>query len=96
MAAGKALETKYLKLFIKTGDNDKPRIGIALSGKNFKKAVNRNRARRLVSTAFQALYSSLPNSINIVALPKSGIVSVKSGDLLFELKAILKNEKIIN
>lgn len=96
VAVGKALETKYLKLFIKTGDNDKPRIGIALSGKNFKKAVGRNRARRLVATAFQDLYSSLPNSINIVALPKLGVLSVKSSDVLLDLETVLKNAKIIN
>lgn len=103
VSAGKSLGTtrpssggKYLKLFIRFGENTQPKIGIALSGKNFKKAVDRNRARRLVATAFQALYSSLPSSINIVALPKPGVLSVKSGDVLSDLEATLKNEKIID
>lgn len=95
-AAGKKLETKYLKLFVKLGDNQLPRIGIAISGKSFKKAVERNRARRLTSAALEALYSSLPQRINILALPKAGILAVKSGDLLLELEAVLRNEKIIS
>lgn len=95
-AAGKKLETKHLKLFVKLGDNEMPRVGIAVSGKYFKKAVERNRARRLTSAAFETLYSSLPQRINILALPKAGVTKVKSGDLLLDLEAVLKDAKIIN
>lgn len=96
VAAGKKLETKYLKLFIKTGDNLIPRIGIAPSSKSFNKATQRSRARRLTSKAFETLYGRLPMSINIVALPKTGVINVKSSDVLLDLETILKNEKIIN
>lgn len=96
VAAGKKLETKYLKLFIKLGDNEMSRVGIALSGKVFPKANERNRARRLVSASFEALYSRLPPTINIVALPKTGVTKVKSGDVLLDLEDILKHEKIID
>lgn len=96
VASGKKLETKYLKLFIKFGENEKAKIGIAVSSKNFKKAVDRNRARRLIATAFQSVYSILQGSINIVALPKPGVLSVKSGDVLSDLEVTLKDEKIIS
>lgn len=96
VAAGKKLETKYLKLFIITGDNAKPRTGIAVSGKSFKKATERNRAKRLTSWAIEALFPSLPAGINIVVLPKAGILSVKSNDVLLDLEEVLKNEKIIS
>lgn len=96
VATGKKIDSQYLKLFIKSGDNQTAKIGIALSGKVFTKAVERNRAKRLTSQAFQSLYDSLPKTINIVALPKQGILGVKSGDLLLELEAILKDEKIID
>ena len=102
VAAGKKLETtrpssggKYLKLFIRFGENEKPRVGVALSGKNFKKAVERNRARRIVSQAFQTLYSSLPNNINIMALPKTGVLEVKSGDVLSDLETALKDKNLL-
>src|SRR3989344_5730336 len=95
VASGKKLETKYLKLFVKFGDNELPRVGIAVSGKAFKKAVERNRARRLTSAAFEALCLSLPASVNILALPKAGVINVKSGDLVSDLEEGLKKEKIL-
>lgn len=95
MAAGKRLETKYLKLFLKMGDNQIPKVGIAVSSKTFNKATERNRARRLVSAVFEVLYSRLPATINIVALPKAGVIRVKSGDILLDTESVFKNEKII-
>lgn len=96
VASGKKLESKYIKLFLREGDNQLPRIGVAVSSKSFKKATDRNRGRRLVSTALEKLYPDLPNNINIVALPKAGVLSVKSGDVVSDLETILRNEKIIN
>ena len=96
VASGKKIESKFLKLFLRVGENTSPRIGIALSSKNFKKAVDRNRARRIASKAFEVLYKSLPQTINIVALPKAGVVSVKSGDVVLDLEELLKNGKIID
>lgn len=93
VAGGKKLETKYLKLFLRTGENQHPRVGIAISSNIFKKSSQRNRARRLISAAFEALYSKLPQTINITALPKAGILSVKSGDVLLDLEGGLKKEK---
>lgn len=96
VASGNKLETKFIKLFVRSGGNQYPKVGIATSGKIFKKASQRNRARRLISAAFEALYPSLPNHINIVTLPKVGILEVKSSDVLLDLEGILKSEKIIN
>lgn len=95
VSAGKKVESKFVRLFIKTGGNPRPRIGIAVSGKVFNKAVSRNRAKRLVSAGFESLYNNLPENINIVALPKAGVINVKSDDVLSDLEFILKNEKII-
>ena len=96
VAAGKKIETKFLKLFIKTGDNTLPRIGIAVSAKVLKNATDRNRAKRLISQAFQSTYYQLPITINIVALPKSGVIKVKSDEVSKDLESALKNEKIIS
>ncbi len=95
VASGKKIDTKYLRLFLIVGENDLPRVGIAVSSKNFKKASDRNRARRLTSAAFESLYSSLPSTINIVALPKMGVLGVKSGDVLLDLEECLKKAHVI-
>lgn len=96
VAAGKKIESKLLKIFIRLGDNKHPLVGIATSSKTFKKAHFRNRARRVISTAFEVLYQRLPQNINIVALPKQGVLNVKSGNVLLDLEALLKNETIID
>lgn len=95
VAAGKSLDTKFLKLFIRLGDNSLPRVGIATSSKNFKKAHERNRARRVVSACFETIYSQLPERINIIALPKSNVLEVKSGDVLMDLEAGLKKLQVL-
>ncbi len=95
VAAGNRLETKYIKLFFKSGDNDTPRVGIAVSSKVFKKATERNRARRLASAAFESLYKNLPKSINIVALPKAGVLRVKSSEVLLDLEEELEKTGLI-
>lgn len=94
-ASGKKIETKYLKLFLKTGENTVPKIGITASSKVFKKAHERNKARRLASAAFQSTVYCLPSTVNILALPKASILGVKSGDVLLDLEEVLKKEKII-
>lgn len=91
---GKLLDSTFFKLFIKMGDNTGARVGIATSAKVFKKATDRNRSRRLLSAAFQSVYPSLPERINIIALPKSDILKVKSGDVLLELEAVLQKLKV--
>lgn len=96
VSSGKKIESRFARLFIKMGENSLPRVGIASSSKVFKKATQRNRARRLVSHAFEVLYPKLPQSVNIVALPKSGVINVKSKEVLLDLESVLKYEKIIS
>jgi ribonuclease P protein component len=93
--SGKGFESRFFRLFVRLGDNERSRIGIATSAKVFNKATDRNRSRRLLSSAFESLFKSLPNNINIIALPKKPILEVKSGDVLLELESILKGAKIL-
>src|SRR3990167_8613835 len=95
VASGKKIESKFAKIFIKQGENSFPKIGIATSGKVFKKATDRNRSKRLISKAFEVLYPNLPLDINIVALPKVGVINVKSDEVLKDLKEVLKKESVI-
>lgn len=96
VTTGRKIETKFTKIFIKNGDNTLPRLGIALSGKVFKKASRRNRAKRLISHTFESIYGKLRKGVNIVVLPKEGVIDVKSQDILSDLRGALKNEKIIS
>lgn len=96
LVTGKVIDCKFTKLYVKMGENRFPKIGFATSSKNFKKAVERNRARRLMSAAIEPLYQRLPASTNILALPKASILGVKSGEVLLDLEEVLTYEKIIS
>src|SRR3989344_1710424 len=82
VASGKKIENNLVKLFLKQDSNEFPKIGISLSKNVFKKAVYRNRARRLVSKALENVYNELPSGINIVAMPKEGVLQVSSDELI--------------
>lgn len=99
VTSGKKIEATYMRLFLKTGENlpaGGPKVGIAISSQVFKKATLRNRAKRLVSAAFESIVHHLPSTINIVTLPKAGILDVKFKDVLLDLEKALNGEKILN
>jgi len=89
VASGRQTSNNLFKLFFRSGDNQNPRVGIALSKANFKKAVDRNRARRLISIVFEALYDKLTKQINIVVLPKKEILDKSVAEISQELEQML-------
>lgn len=90
VAAGQKTENNFVKVFFRLGSNSLPRIGIALSKSNFKKAVERNRARRLISKGFEELYSRLPEGINIIAMPKENVLKLSGEEVSKGLEEVLK------
>lgn len=96
VAAGQKLGNNLFQLYFRTGDNLQPKVGVALSKSNFKKATERNRARRLISTGFESLYARLPGYINIVALPRPGMLELTSAEIAKVLEELLKKGKILD
>lgn len=86
--AGKRVETPHFKIFFRVGDQTTPRVGIALVSKLFKRAHDRNRARRLTSKAIEQNYPGLPKKINLVIMPKGPILEKKANDLAREIKDV--------
>lgn len=95
VASGKRVDGIYASVFIRMGQNNSPLLGIAISSKHFKKAHERNRVRRIISSALEVLYSRLPANINIVVLPKSSIAHVKSEDVLLDLEEVVKKYNLL-
>lgn len=97
-ASGSRLGNSLVNIFFRYGDNNEPRVGIAVPKASFKKATERNRARRLISKGFENLYSRLPRKINIVAMPKKEILNSDAEEITRLLEELLvrvrKNEKV--
>lgn len=95
VAKGHKLEGSLFKIFFCFGENKLPLIGIAAGKTVFKKAVERNRARRLISFAFEDIYEKLPKNVNIIALPKKEVLTKNSAEVSVLLKELLEKEKLL-
>lgn len=89
--SGKSIKGEHFTLFVRLGDNLSPRVGVAISSKQFPKAVARNRVKRILYEVFGNLYDRLPANSNIIALPKAGIDKVESEDLSKEVYEKVSN-----
>src|SRR5258708_6160857 len=88
VAQGKKIETPSFKLMFIFNQTNLPKVGIALNSTTFKKAVLRNRARRLTSQAVQQVYQNLPSGLNLVIMPKLGVLNQYVETLTQELKNV--------
>lgn len=88
VSSGRRFETDSLVVFSKPGKNSWPLIGVALSGKYFRKAHERNRAKRLAFAAVGELYPSLRANLNLVIMPKAKILQQSVEVLERELDGI--------
>lgn len=95
MAAGQKIEDSLLKIFYRPGSDPISKLGIALSSSVFKRAVDRNRARRLTSKAFEDLYDRIADKQNIIAMPKAGILKKKSDAVARVLEELLQNANLL-
>ena len=60
---------KFFTFLAKLNNQDKPRLGLAISKKNTRRAVDRNKLKRLARESFR-LYQSNLNNIDVVVMAK--------------------------
>lgn len=91
-AAGQKIETPLFRIFYRDGSNENPLVGIATSKAFFKKAHERNLAKRLTSEALQKVYPRMKKNINVVIMPKDKILERRVDEIYRELE----NVKVFN
>ena len=72
------------------------KIGISISTKVSKKAVQRNLIKRRIRGAFQELLPKINDGWHIVIVVKAQAIECKYADFLRELEQLLKKSNIIN
>lgn len=85
---GKKISAKFGNIYLQYGENQQPKVGVALTTRVFKKAHDRNRAKRVIFTAFEKMLARLPANINILVVPNLRVLKVKSEELLKEYENI--------
>lgn len=93
--SGRKLETKYTTLFFKYRESADKKVGIAVPSRVFKKAHDRNRARRTVSAALEVIFPNLKPGLNIIVLPKPGVLEVKSTNVTEDLFLAMRNNDLL-
>ena len=69
-----------LTVLARTNNLDHPRLGLAISKKCAKRAVDRNRIKRLFRESFRLNQHTLPN-VDIVAMCKPSILSLDNAEM---------------
>lgn len=96
---GKSYVSPDLVTYIIKNNNNNLRIGIT-TGKKLGKAVERNRAKRIIRAAYRDISSRLRTGYDIVFVARTKTLFRKSTDILLSMKkhfkdaGILREEKI--
>lgn len=88
IVTGRKTETPHFKVFYKLGTNTQPLAGVAIKGGIFKKAHERNQAKRIAFNVLSLIYDKLPNSQNLVIMPKERLDQVSVEMLAQEIDDI--------
>lgn len=90
---GEAVVSKYYVMYICKGKKNVLRLGIT-AGKKIGTAVSRNRAKRLITAAFDLCVANLPLGYDFVVVARTRILNTKSNLLAAEIERQLKKEKL--
>ena len=86
---GRSIKTDHLIVLFRKNDLGKPRFAFIISRKFSKKAVDRNRTKRIIKEALRLYGEALKNiGYDIVLIPKKEIFGKKTSDLLTDVRLI--------
>lgn len=89
VASGKRLETPHFIFFLlQDHSSNLPKVGVAVGKKNFRKAHERNKAKRVSFSVIEAHFKNLSKGLNLVIMPKSGVTTVPIQELIDEIGAL--------
>lgn len=93
-SAGKSYVSPLVVTYVFKRRTDTLRVGVTTS-KKIGKAVQRNRARRVILAAYRELYPEMKNGYDIVFVARGRTPYVKSTDVLRCMKKQLKKAGVI-
>lgn len=89
---GVVLKNDQIVVYCADGTTDQTRLGIVI-GKYVKKAVQRNRLKRVIRAGFRRAYEELPEGYDLIVIPRD-TSSLSSGDVRKGLKTLVREENI--
>jgi ribonuclease P protein component len=92
---GKSYVCPFFVIYINPNRNNNVRLGITV-GKKIGNAVNRNRAKRVITAAFRSAYSQIAAGNDFVIVARTRILNVKSTKVEELLLKLLKEHGALN
>lgn len=86
---------RTLVMWLRRAGDASGRLGVVASKRTFRRAVDRNRARRLVREAFRLNRGELRTDVDFVLLARRRILDVKRQDVEDDLGQICRAAKIL-
>jgi ribonuclease P protein component len=93
---GRSVIGKYLVLSYAKAPDEKRRIGIIVSKKYDKKAVQRNRAYRVIREAYRLIKSQVKEDVWLVIIARSYLHKRKTLEVQQEMLRLLKQENLVD
>lgn len=93
VASGKLQTSKNFKLFYRFGENAQPKVGVSIASAQFKQAVLRNKAKRIMFEQARMYYDQLPKNLNLVIMPKAQVLGLTRNELEKEFSYAISNLK---
>ncbi len=70
------------------------RAGVVVSKRTFRRAVDRNRAKRLMREAFRLSRFRLVQGVDVILIARSGIAGKKCADVIADLERVCRRARI--
>lgn len=85
---------RTLVLWVTRGSDAGRRAGVVVSKRTFRRAVDRNRAKRLLREAFRLLRHNLVPDVDVILLARAGIAGKGCQDVMSDLEAACRRARL--
>lgn len=86
---------RTLVLWVARGADAGRRAGVVVSKRTFRRAVDRNRAKRLMREAFRLSRHQLAPDVDVILIARSGMAGRRCQDVRADLEAAFRRAKIM-
>jgi ribonuclease P protein component len=93
-AQKKSVYARTLVMWVTHGADAGRRAGVVVSKRTFRRAVDRNRAKRLLREAFRLSRHAIAPDVDVILIARAGIAGKDCRDVMCDLEAAYRRAKV--